>query len=144
MKIKLCERVNRTGKAAATMEQHSQKNEWRQVILLHLALLLGTALWVAVALGFRIYCPIRHVTGIPCPGCGMSRALVSLLRLNWQGYWHNNPAALPCLTAVFVLVNRETVLLRRLPMWVKDGLIGVGFGLTLLTYLVRLIWFDIP
>lgn len=136
--------MNRTGKAAATMEQHSQKSEWRQVILLHLALLMGAALWVAVALGFHIYCPIRHVTGIPCPGCGMSRALVSLLRLNWQGYWHNNPAALPCLAAVFVLVNRETVLLRRLPMWLKDGLIGVGFGLTLLTYLVRLIWFGIP
>lgn len=136
--------MNRTGKAVTKMEKYSSKGEWRQVILLHLALLAGMVLWVAVALGLRIYCPIRHVTGIPCAGCGMSRALVSLLRLDWRGYWRNNPAALPCLMAVFVLVNRETVLLRRLPMWVKDGLIGVGFGLTLLTYLVRLIWFDIP
>lgn len=124
--------------------EKSDKEEWRQVLILHLALLAAAALWVAVALGFRIYCPIRHFTGIPCPGCGMSRALACLLRLDTAGYWRNNPAALPCLIAVFVLINRETICLRRIPLWCKDLIIGTGMGLALLTYAVRMIWFSIP
>lgn len=29
-------------------------------------------------------CPVLHVLGIPCPGCGLSRAIVLLCRGNWQ------------------------------------------------------------
>ncbi len=28
------------------------------------------------------FCPIKAVTGIPCPGCGMTRAWLSVLRLD--------------------------------------------------------------
>ena len=30
-------------------------------------------------------CPIFHLTGIPCPGCGMSRAIMLLLRGDLRG-----------------------------------------------------------
>lgn len=30
------------------------------------------------------YCPIRQGLNIPCPGCGLSRAIALLLRGNWQ------------------------------------------------------------
>ena len=35
-------------------------------------------------------CPLQHFTGIPCPGCGMSRALFALLRLDFGAAlrWH--------------------------------------------------------
>ena len=29
-------------------------------------------------------CPIRYGLGIPCPGCGLSRAILLLLNGNWQ------------------------------------------------------------
>ena len=30
-------------------------------------------------------CPIFHITGIPCPGCGLSRAIMLLLRGDLRG-----------------------------------------------------------
>jgi hypothetical protein len=30
-------------------------------------------------------CPIFHITGIPCPGCGLSRAVMLLLRGDLEG-----------------------------------------------------------
>ena len=35
---------------------------------------------VAVLWLFRLPCPILALTGIPCPGCGMTRAYLSLLQ----------------------------------------------------------------
>ena len=36
-------------------------------------------------------CPFKYSTGIPCPGCGITRALLQLLRLNFREAWNYNP-----------------------------------------------------
>ena len=124
--------------------KNARLGEWRNLLLLHLTILAAVLLYMAVMVRFRIYCPIRYLTGIPCPGCGMSRALGCLLRLDFRGSLRCNPALLPCLAAFFVLVNRESILLERLSMRVKDAIIGTGFGLTLAVYVIRMLFFEIP
>ena len=42
------------------------------------------------------------------------------------------------------LVNRETFLLERLSMRIKDTVIALGFGFTIVVYIVRLAFFNIP
>ena len=38
-----------------------------------------------------IGCPILKLTGIPCMGCGMTRAAVCLLHLDYAEAWHYHP-----------------------------------------------------
>lgn len=47
-------------------------------------------LLIGIAAVFFYQCPIRLILGIPCPGCGMTRALLCFLRGDLAGsfYWH--------------------------------------------------------
>lgn len=50
-------------------------------------------------------CIIRNITGHECPGCGMTRALVSLAYLDFNGAWQYNRAVVvvaPLLAYVWV------------------------------------------
>ena len=55
--------------------------------------------------GLAIPCLFRKVTGLLCPGCGVTGMCVALLHLNWKGAFSCHPVLfvllLP-LTAVFI------------------------------------------
>lgn len=36
-------------------------------------------------------CPVQHFTGVPCPGCGLSRAFAALLRLDFAAALRFHP-----------------------------------------------------
>lgn len=60
-----------------------------RVILIACAVLgaghmLGYALWP---------CVFAQITGLPCPGCGMTRAVAALLRGDWSAAMHFHPFA---------------------------------------------------
>lgn len=57
-------------------------------------------------LGRGLYCPIWCLTGLYCPGCGVSRMCLRLLRLDLAGAFRANPllfAALPLLVGLLGL-----------------------------------------
>lgn len=58
-----------------------------------LALGLVSYFLVAIFLMERtgIGCVFQHFLHIPCPGCGMTRALRAVLRLDLRGAWGYNP-----------------------------------------------------
>lgn len=127
------------------MEQkEDRRGEWINLLLMHITLLGAVLLYMTVLVKLEIFCPIRHFTGIPCPGCGMSRALGCLIRGNIIGSLRANPALLPCAGAIFVLINRETCLLKNVSARVKDIIIALGFGFTIAVYIVRMAFFEIP
>lgn len=39
-------------------------------------------------------CLFRSITGVPCPGCGLTHAAHLLLHGDWTGAWSANPLAL--------------------------------------------------
>lgn len=125
-------------------QKKSRRREWIDLLIMHLTLLGAVLIYMFVMVKLEIYCPIRYITGVPCPGCGMSRALGCLLRGDLAGYFRCNPALLPCVATIIVLINRETILLEKWSMRVKDFIIAFGFIFTIIVYLVRMAFFTIP
>ncbi|MCF0259030.1 MAG: DUF2752 domain-containing protein [Erysipelotrichaceae bacterium] len=61
-----------------------------------LPVLLLAALWVF--LDFYC-CPVKFVTGLSCPGCGMTRAAIALLHLDFAASWYWHPMLIPTIAA---------------------------------------------
>lgn len=61
---------------------------------------------------FSYRCPFRLLFGIPCPGCGMTRAFLCLLRLDIRGAFHYHPlfplVLLLALWGGFALLHKRT------------------------------------
>lgn len=54
---------------------------------------------------FDIGCPIYKLTGWPCPACGTTRALFSLLKPNFKEYLKYNAMALPLLSVFLIIIT---------------------------------------
>lgn len=93
-----------------------------------LVVLAGVVIFV---LGY--HCPFRALTGIDCPGCGMSRALVSLLHGDLAGSlaWH--PMLIPTLITVGFLA-----VFRKKPK-ARDRILWIWVAAMALCWIVRLI-----
>lgn len=62
----------------------------------------------AVFILFFYKCPFRYIWGVPCPGCGMTRALYALLRLRFIEAWNYHPLVYLVFPAVIIMMLRIT------------------------------------
>ncbi len=95
---------------------------------------------LAVVLVYAIFhitgigCPVRYATGISCPGCGMTRAWLSLLRLDFAGAFYYHPLFPLPAVAVILYYFKDRIPVNFYRIWI--------FTLILLfsiIYLLRLI-----
>lgn len=91
---------------------------------LPLAITLGVLMvWVAL----RLPCPVRWLSGVPCPACGMSRACLAALRLDFSAAMAFHPMfwSVPLL---FLFVWKDGRLFKRpLCNWLFGGALLGGF-----------------
>jgi hypothetical protein len=85
--------------------------------------------WVpAEGAGFAL-CPLRRFAGLPCPGCGMTRAFAHLAKGEWSAAVRDHPLA-PLLAAELALLwmawGGAAAGLLRLPAWSKPELAVLG------------------
>ncbi len=52
---------------------------------------VSIAAFVAFMMIFNIPCPIKHMTGMSCAGCGMTRALISALKSDFSAAFTYHP-----------------------------------------------------
>ncbi len=88
-------------------------------VLLLPCLALLYALWLECT-GVFLPCPFRLVTGLLCPGCGVSHLCLALLHLDLTGAWQANPGlfcALPALAVLLGEVGYRTLRGGEPPSW---------------------------
>ena len=67
---------------------------------------------LCTALGFALPCLFFTATGLQCPGCGVTRMCLNLLRLDFGAAWRYNPGLLalaPALAVLAFLTARQYV-----------------------------------
>lgn len=53
-------------------------------------------------------CPIRLITGIECPGCGLTNAVLCALRLDFKSAFSSHPLFLiPMVTVIYLLLRNK-------------------------------------
>ena len=94
-------------------------------------------------------CLFRHTLGMPCPGCGLSRAIIALLQGDWDSAFTFHAFA-PLVLVVLALIISASLLPERPRRWLIDQLAGlerrwgvgaIGFSLMFVYWLVRLLFF---
>ena len=105
------------------------KNFWPAALGLFIYIIISNVL-------FDAFCPMLAVTGIPCPGCGMSRAIVYLITGHPAKSLDMHPLApLSLILLLYIGWNRYIISrkAKELPV-----LIGIGVVLLLVCYVFRM------
>lgn len=75
----------------------------KKVLILLCALLLGGSIYaILYRFGIHIPCVFHKITGLYCPGCGVSRMCMALIKLDFYTAFRSNPVVL-CLLPLFVI-----------------------------------------
>ncbi len=71
------------------------------------AVALVIAYFVLLKRALHSMCLMVLVTGLPCPGCGLTRAGVALLHLDFAGAWRLHPFIYPIVALIIVFAVRR-------------------------------------
>lgn len=117
-----------------------RRRVWR-ILAMHVGILAAVGLFIGALDYFSIGCPIRFLTGVPCPTCGTTRALLSLARLDLRGYVYYNPLALPVCVVLWLALHSKLL------HWGKRAELSLLIGTAVVVlgvYLYRLCTNSIP
>lgn len=78
-----------------------------------------------------VTCPIKFLTGISCAGCGMSRAFLSALKLDFVSAFHFHPLFWLVIPAVLIFIFKD-----KIPFFKICFIVIVS--LFLIVYLIRM------
>ena len=101
------------------MQHYSNPKRQRlyRLLLISAVLLAIGCLYALIChvIGFGIPCVFYTVTGLQCPGCGISRMFICLLQGDLKGAWSYNPAIM-CLLLPGIAVAADVAV-----RYVREG-----------------------
>ena len=116
----------------------------RDVRIGGVALVGAAAIWPVLPLHPPLACPLRSITGIPCPLCGMTRACIAAVHGHLGSSLAFNPGGvLVILLAVTALIRPQLLVRAQPPRWLMIGALSalwvwnLGFNPTFHQFLLR-------
>jgi len=113
----------------------------RDVRIGGVALVGLAAAWKQLPVHPSFHCPLRTLTGVPCPFCGMTRACIAAAHGHIGQSLAYNPGGILVFVAAIVLIVRPSWLRRvRVPLWTVWIAVGalwlwnIGFNPTFHQY----------
>ena len=83
-----------------------------KIIVKHIFYILCGCLILVLLYFLKIPCLFRFFTGYPCPSCGMTRAFLSLLKLDFTSSFMFHPLLMPALIATFIAIHVDIKVLK--------------------------------
>lgn len=115
----------------------------KKLLVVHLSVVLIIIAYYALLYLLDATCLIRAITFHPCPTCGMTRAFLSLLRFDLEGYFYYNPATIACVVAILLGAHKKSISGRVSSRVVDYSIIALTLGI-LAVYIVRLMASGLP
>ena len=118
-----------------------QTTERRKAAFTAAFLLAAVLLYLAAGVFFGIFipCPFRTVTGLRCPGCGLSHAAVCLTHLNIKGAFMANALFIPIYAYLIYTFIKTFIQKKKDPHTGHDA----GMWIDLVFLVVILFWWII-
>ena len=91
--------------------------EVRELRLLGAGALGLAAVWPALPVHPPLACPLRATTGVPCPLCGMTRAVVAAVHGDLAASLRYNPAGVIAVLIIVAFLVSPRVRRVSLPVW---------------------------
>ncbi len=99
------------------------------ILLIILSVLVAYALF-CYFIGGGIPCVFNKITGLKCPGCGITRMFISLMHFDFNSAFQYNPVVLILSPVIFIII------LRAIFVYIKNGDLQLGKKFDILTYVV--------
>ena len=112
---------------------------WRDIQDFWIAAIAIAGYIALMNLIFHAFCPMIILTGFPCPGCGMTRAMFYLISGKIQQSIQMNPMGIP-IAALFIYFFWNRYIMGRKAKGMKL-LTGIAFVLLIVIYIWRMYLF---
>ena len=116
-------------------------HKWVRVLLAHvLGIGAVAAVVITLSLLFGSACPSYLIFGFCCPFCGMTRAHLAALRLDFASALYYHPAFFTGIPLLWLLFHEQLFVKKwqKILRWIT---IGVLIAVLLLTYVIRVLLF---
>ena len=110
----------------------------KHIFYILLLLLIGEGLYF-----FKIPCFFRFFTKIPCPSCGMTRAFLSLMKLNFYESFYYHPLLIPSLIVAFSAIHMNVSALK-FNKKIRNVCLWIFIIIFFVVYIFRLMTNSIP
>lgn len=104
----------------------------------YIAILIFSLYLIITYLFKIITCPLKLITGFPCPSCGMTRAGFSVLKLDFISAFNYNPLIFILPIILFIIIFKERPIINK---FYKSKVLWISLIILIFAiYIIRLIF----